>query len=94
MRSSVVVDNDVLIVGGGAAGLYAAYRLQQANVSFKLLEADDHVGGRVHSRREIHSHLGLVLDDGANLINSTDTLAIRLMNSFGIYLCAPAKVRR
>lgn len=84
MRSGVVVDNDVLIVGGGAAGLYAAYRLQQANISFKLLEADDHVGGRVHSRPEIHSHLGLVLDDGANLINSTDTLAIRLMNSFGI----------
>jgi monoamine oxidase len=77
-------DYGVLIVGGGAAGLYVGYRLQQAGIPFRLLEADSHAGGRVHSRPEAHSHLGLMLDDGANLINSTDTLAIRLMNRFGI----------
>jgi monoamine oxidase len=78
------VDTEVLVVGSGMAGLYAAYRLQQANIPFMVLEADDHAGGRVHSRPERHSHLGLVLDEGANLINSTDTLAIRLMNRFDI----------
>lgn len=77
-------DTEVLIVGAGMAGLYAAYRLQQANIPFVVLEADDHAGGRVFSRPERHSHLGLTLDEGANLINSTDTLAIRLMNQFGI----------
>jgi monoamine oxidase len=75
---------DVIIVGAGMAGLYAANRLRQANISCVLLEASDHSGGRVSSRHERHSHLGLTLDEGANLINSTDTLAIRLMNQFGI----------
>jgi monoamine oxidase len=75
---------EVIIVGAGMAGLYAAYRLRQANVRCILLEASSYSGGRVLSRHERHSHLGLTLDEGANLINSTDTLAIRLMNQFGI----------
>lgn len=78
------VDTEVIIVGGGAAGLYAGYRLLQANVPFTILEADDHAGGRVYSRPERNSRLGLVLDEGANLINSTDTLALRLLNRFNI----------
>ncbi len=84
MRNSVSVDTEILIVGAGASGLYAAYLLHQAGVSFRILEARDHAGGRVHSRPEKFSHLGLVLDEGANLINSTDTLAIRLMDRFNI----------
>ena len=77
-------ETEVLIVGAGIAGLYAAYRLLQANIPCKVLEADDHAGGRIKSRKEKNSHLGLVLDEGANLINSTDTLAIKLMNRFDI----------
>jgi monoamine oxidase len=77
-------ETEVLIVGAGIAGLYAAYRLLQANISFRILEADDHAGGRIKSRKEKNSQLGLVLDEGANLINSTDRLAIKLMNQFGI----------
>ena len=77
-------ETEVLIVGAGISGLYAAYRLMQANVPFKVLEADDHSGGRIQSHIEKHSHLGLVIDDGANLINSTDRLAIGLMDRFGI----------
>jgi monoamine oxidase len=49
-----------------------------------VLEADAHAGGRVYSRPEMKTHLGLVLDEGANLINSTDTLAIRLLDKFDI----------
>jgi monoamine oxidase len=84
MHGSIPVDSEVLIVGAGASGLYAAYLLHQADVSFTVLEAKDHAGGRVHSRPEKFSHLGLVLDEGANLINSTDSLAIRLMDRFNI----------
>jgi monoamine oxidase len=58
--------------------------LRQAGIRFLVLEADAHAGGRVHSRPEMKTHLGLVLDEGANLINSTDTLAIRLLNKFDI----------
>ncbi len=49
-----------------------------------MLEAQPHAGGRVYSRPEVNSTLGLTLDEGANLVNSTDTLAIRLLNRFDI----------
>ena len=75
---------DAIIVGGGISGLYAAYRLKQAGFTAIVLEADAQTGGRVKSRPEKFTQLGLTLDDGANLINSTDTLALRLMNQFGI----------
>ncbi|WP_210545911.1 FAD-dependent oxidoreductase [Rhodoferax sp. PAMC 29310] len=39
----------VLIVGGGLAGLYAAYRLQQANIPYVLWEAQPRWGGRILS---------------------------------------------
>ena len=75
---------DAIIIGGGAAGLFAADRLNRAGMSFLILEANDHAGGRVQSRREVGSELGLMIDEGANLINSTDTLAIDLLNRFNI----------
>jgi monoamine oxidase len=84
MHKPSPVDTEVIIVGAGIAGLYAAYRLQMADIPFMVLEAHDTWGGRIKSRREKQSELGLMLDEGANLINSTDTLAIGLMNRFNI----------
>jgi len=78
------IDTDALIIGAGAAGLYAANRLRQAGIRYVVLEAEDHAGGRVHSRPEKSTHLGLVLDEGANLINSTDHLMIGLLDKFDV----------
>lgn len=77
-------DADAIVVGAGIAGLYAAWRLRKAGYSVIVLEAEAGAGGRVRSRPEKQTRLGLTIDDGANLINSTDTLALRLMDSFGI----------
>jgi monoamine oxidase len=42
-------DHDVVIVGAGAAGLYAAYTLNTLGFSVLLLEATNRHGGRVYS---------------------------------------------
>ena len=42
-------DHDVVIVGAGAAGLYAAYTLDNLGYSVLILEASDRHGGRVYS---------------------------------------------
>lgn len=40
---------EVLIVGGGLAGLSCATRLSRAGIDFRLLEATDRVGGRLRT---------------------------------------------
>lgn len=40
---------DVLIAGGGLAGLYLAYQLEQAGIDYRVVEARSRLGGRVLS---------------------------------------------
>src|SRR5271166_67967 len=44
-----VPNHDVLIVGGGLAGLCCALHLHQAGRNFLLLEGSDHIGGRLRT---------------------------------------------
>jgi len=39
---------ECIIVGAGLSGLYTAYRLEQAGVNYRVLEARDRLGGRIH----------------------------------------------
>ena len=73
----------VAIVGAGAAGLMAAETLREANVPYIVLEATDRAGGRILSRKDT-DNMGLTLDEGANLINSTDDIAIQLIHQFNV----------
>lgn len=49
--SVAAFDVDVAIVGGGVSGVYAAWRLRQErpNLSVRLFEASNRIGGRLHS---------------------------------------------
>lgn len=42
---------DVIIVGGGLAGLHTGYRLQQAGLKCLILEGSKRLGGRVYTKR-------------------------------------------
>lgn len=58
--------HEVIIIGGGLAGLCCARRLQEAGVSFLLLEGSDGVGGRARSD-EVD---GFILDRGFQVLLS------------------------
>ncbi len=45
--------SDVIVVGAGLAGLNAALHLQEGGARVEVLEARDHVGGRVQSMRQL-----------------------------------------
>lgn len=49
------LDHEVLVIGGGAAGLMAAYELKKAGVPFRLFEASGRVGGRVYTLENFDS---------------------------------------
>ncbi|MGD1932976.1 MAG: flavin monoamine oxidase family protein [Candidatus Phaeomarinobacter sp.] len=57
---------DVIVVGGGLAGLTAARRAKEQGLSVLLLEARDRVGGRVHS---VALPSGTRIDLGAQFIS-------------------------
>ncbi|KAL0253292.1 hypothetical protein SLS55_010264 [Diplodia seriata] len=44
-----VIERDVVILGGGAAGAYAAVRLRDAGKSVVVIEREDHLGGHVNT---------------------------------------------
>lgn len=59
-----MAETHVIIVGAGLAGLCCARRLQEARVSFRVLEASDGVGGRVRTDRVD----GFLLDRGFQVL--------------------------
>jgi monoamine oxidase len=46
---AVESDTRVIIIGAGLTGLLLAYRLKNAGISFRVLEARNRVGGRIHT---------------------------------------------
>ncbi|KAK6076171.1 flavin containing amine oxidoreductase [Seiridium cupressi] len=58
----------VCVIGAGVSGLRAAGLLAAAGFDVTILEAQDHIGGRVHQSKE----LGLSIDLGASWIHGTE----------------------
>ncbi|MGQ0698389.1 MAG: protoporphyrinogen/coproporphyrinogen oxidase [Panacagrimonas sp.] len=64
-------DHHVIVVGAGPSGLAAAFRLQQAGVKVRILEAADKVGGRMQT----DERNGYIVDRAATIFPSAyDTL--------------------
>ena len=77
----MTTDYDVIIAGGGYAGLIAARILKKAGKNILLLEARDRVGGRVFTR-ELDG--GQYIDLGAQWIGPTQDKIYGLLKEFGI----------
>ena len=65
-EARVLAETDVVIVGGGLAGLAAARRLHRAGVPWRLLEAGGRLGGRVAT--DVVD--GYLLDRGFQVLNT------------------------
>ena len=72
----------VIIVGGGFAGLSAAYTLMKRGITPLLLEAEDHVGGRGSGEKVD----GFSVDMGAFVFTSTYDTAFRICEELGLPL--------
>jgi len=67
---------DVLIIGGGLAGLCCALRLHQSGLSFQVLEASDGVGGRIRTDKVE----GFLLDRGFQVLLTAYPEARRVLD--------------
>ena len=72
---------DVIIVGAGMAGLAAAVELKRNNVSFRILEAGDGVGGRARTRI---LRSGVVADLGAHWLHGDGNPLTQELPRYGV----------
>jgi hypothetical protein len=74
---------DLIIIGGGMAGLYAAYKLlgEFKNISLLLLEKEDHIGGRAGT--EIFHGVPILIGAGVGR-KEKDYLLIKLIQELQI----------
>ncbi|MFZ2503449.1 MAG: FAD-dependent oxidoreductase, partial [Nocardioides sp.] len=74
-----------VVVGGGLAGLVAAYRLTQQGISVIVLEATDRVGGKLRSARVA----GCRVDVGAEATLQRRPETVALARELGLPVIAP-----
>jgi monoamine oxidase len=76
----------VVIVGGGLAGLHAAYRLTRWGVRVVLCEASERVGGRVQTERSRFDQAGLIAELGGEFVDSDHETTHALARELGLEL--------
>ncbi len=78
-------DEPVVIVGAGIAGLTCAWRLRQAGIPVRVMEAQSRTGGRMYSLRD-HFADGQVCELGGELIDTGHSHIRALAAELGIPL--------
>jgi thioredoxin reductase (NADPH) len=65
------METDVIIIGGGVAGLFAGFWCAELGLRALVLEEDGEIGGTLRRVfNPIHNHLGATAENGAELIRS------------------------
>jgi monoamine oxidase len=75
----------IVVVGGGLAGLTAAYRLKQAGYAAQVHEASDRIGGRCWTIRGAFAD-GQIAEHGGELIDQGHTAMRQLTQELGLNL--------
>lgn len=75
----------IAIVGGGMAGLHAAYTLQRYGYQATVYEASRRIGGRVFTGRDVMAP-GLTTEFGGEFIDSIHADMFALARTFGLEL--------
>lgn len=83
-------DGKVLIIGAGAAGLYAGYLLSEKGIDFQILEASNHIGGRIEQLKDFAD---FAIDLGANGLYGNYSLASDLAHTAGAKLVQESRKR-
>jgi squalene-associated FAD-dependent desaturase len=73
--------DDVLIIGGGFAGLAAGVALAEAGKKVRLLEQKPHLGGRARSFRDPTT--GSLVDNGQHILMGCYHATIRFLSTIG-----------
>ena len=76
------IKSRVIVVGGGFAGLTAAWCLTKCGVEVVVLEARDRVGGRVHSLKGLTA--GRTIEGGGELIGINHPTWLMFAQNFGL----------
>ncbi|KAK2001041.1 flavin-containing superfamily amine oxidase [Colletotrichum falcatum] len=86
-----VIQRDVIVLGGGSSGTYAAVRLQQLGKSVALVEKAGRLGG--HTNTYVDARTGKTFDYGTqNFVNTTEVY--NYFRSLGVPLAPFAPKRR
>jgi lysine-specific histone demethylase 1B len=74
----VTYDGKVIIIGAGAAGLYAAYMLKSKGIDFQILEASSTYGGRLG---KLTGFANFPIDTGAQWLHGENSILGDLIKS-------------
>ncbi|WPH03604.1 Hypothetical protein R9X50_00648700 [Acrodontium crateriforme] len=76
-----VIFKDVVVVGGGASGTYAAIRLAQENKTVAVIERNDRLGGQVNTYKDPKT--GAPFDHGV-MVYGNDTISNNFFSYLGV----------
>lgn len=85
----VPYDGTIIIIGAGAAGLYAADILHSKGIQVKILEASDQYGGRIRSLRnqkniEAETSADFPIELGAEVVYGNDSVFGKIIEKYSL----------
>lgn len=87
-RSAVAQEQlDVIVIGAGLSGLYAANTLEAQGLKVQILEAQDHVGGRLYTLRTNDGYFNC----GATTLDSFYGRTLDIAERAGVELTKPGR---